>query len=133
MHIRRSDFTSPEHLGSRRLPARATFFHFQNTEQAKKVFKQFSPFYIELDGTWLFRYTTDPESLSFDKSNNDWCECQVPDSWAMRGFDRPHYTNVVMPFKEMPPEVPACNPTGVYQRSFELPEQWKNRRHHRTL
>ena len=128
MHIRRSDFTSPEHLGSRRLPARATFFHFQNTEQAKKVFKQFSPFYIELDGTWLFRYTTDPESLSFDKSNNDWCECQVPDSWAMRGFDRPHYTNVVMPFKEMPPEVPACNPTGVYQRSFELPEQWKNRR-----
>ena len=128
MHIRRSDFTSPEHLGSRRLPARATFFHFHNAEQAKKVFKQFSPFYMELDGTWLFRYTTDPESLAFDAPNEDWSECQVPDSWAMRGFDHPHYTNVVMPFKVMPPEVPECNPTGVYQRYFELPDQWKKRR-----
>jgi len=127
MNIRRSDFTSPEHLGSRRLPAKATFFHFNNIQQAKNVFKNFSPFYISLDGIWNFRYSTDPEKLSFD-DHAQWCEVNVPDSWVMRGFDHPHYTNKVMPFKEMPPEVPACNPTGIYQRTFELPDSWNNRR-----
>ncbi len=127
MEIRRSDFTSPEHLGSRRLPARASFFHFSDVEQAKKVSKEFSPFYMTLDGKWQFRYTTCPEELSFEE-NAQWSEVNVPDSWVMRGFERPQYTNVVMPFRELPPEVPAENPTGVYQRSFELPASWLERR-----
>ena len=128
MNIRLSDFTSPEHLGSRRLPARATFFHFADAQQALKVSKEFSPFYMTLDGLWKFRYTTDPESLTFEAPEEAWCEAQVPDSWAMRGFDHPHYTNVVMPFQACPPAVPAENPTGVYQRTFEIPASWQERR-----
>ena len=128
MQIRRSDFTSPEHLGSRRLPPRANFYHFPDAESAKKIFKEFSPFTMDLDGTWQFRYTTSPETLSFDAPESEWCDVKVPDCWTMRGFARPQYTNVVMPFRELPPEVPAVNPTGVYQRTFELPASWAERR-----
>ncbi|MCP6769467.1 beta-D-galactosidase subunit alpha, partial [Klebsiella pneumoniae] len=43
-------------------------------------------------------------------------------------WDLPHYTNVGMPFPGQPPEIPAVNPTGVYERAFELPEDWNDRR-----
>ena len=128
MQIRHSDFTSPEHLGSRRLPPRATFFHFADKENARQVRQAFSPYTCDLNGTWQFRYTTEPEKLSFDAPESDWVDVNVPDCWVMRGFDRPQYTNVRMPFPEMPPEVPAENPTGVYRRSFELSAEWASRR-----
>ena len=43
-------------------------------------------------------------------------------------WDRPHYTNVQMPFPGDPPETPALNPTGVYERDIEVPEAWAGRR-----
>ena len=43
-------------------------------------------------------------------------------------FDKPHYTNVQMPFGGEPPHVPEANPTGIYERTFELPESWAGRR-----
>ena len=46
----------------------------------------------------------------------------------MHGYDHPHYTNVQMPFPELPPEVPAVNPTGIYRRNFTIPETWRERR-----
>ena len=128
MQIRRNDFTSPEHLGSRRLPAAATFHHFRSAEEAKRVSFQFSPYVFDLNGTWQFRYTADPESAAFDGPGAEWSDVQVPDSWVMRGFDRPQYTNVQMPFPEPPPEVPRENPTGIYRRTFVLPENWAGRR-----
>lgn len=33
-----------------------------------------------------------------------------------------------MPFSERPPHVPADNPTGVYRRTFTVPEHWHGRR-----
>ncbi|MBR2872147.1 MAG: DUF4981 domain-containing protein [Lentisphaeria bacterium] len=128
MQIRHNDFTSPEHLGSCRLPACATFFHFDTVESAKKVFKSFSPYTMELDGEWQFRYTTDPESLVLNDPAARWSDVKVPDCWVMRGVDHPHYTNSQMPFAELPPEVPAENPTGVYRRHFTLSEKWTGRR-----
>ena len=53
---------------------------------------------------------------------DDWSEISVPGAWTMQGFDDlPHYTNVQMPFPGQPPHVPEANPTGVYERTFELP------------
>ena len=46
----------------------------------------------------------------------------------MQGFDRPIYTNVQMPFRGVPPEVPADNPTGLYRTTFKVPKAWKGRR-----
>ncbi|RYG57073.1 beta-galactosidase, partial [bacterium] len=49
-------------------------------------------------------------------------------NWTMQGYDRPHYTNVQMPFPQEPPFVPEENPTGCYRTTFELPAEWNGRR-----
>ena len=43
-------------------------------------------------------------------------------------WDKPHYTNVQMPFEGLPPEIPELNPTGIYEREFEVPADWAGRR-----
>ena len=41
----------------------------------------------------------------------------MPGTWTLQGYDKPHYTNVVMPFGNVPPSAPAAhNPTGLYRR-----------------
>ena len=45
-----------------------------------------------------------------------------------RRDDRPHYTNVQMPWPDLPPHPPAANPTGVYERDVEVPAEWAGRR-----
>ena len=49
-----------------------------------------------------------------------WSRVTVPGNWTLQGFDRPHYTNVQMPFPETPPEPPRANPTGLYRRRFSV-------------
>ncbi len=46
----------------------------------------------------------------------------------MQGYGKPHYSNIVMPFSDEPPYVPANNPTGVHARCFEIPLEWEGRR-----
>jgi beta-galactosidase len=65
-----------------------------------------------------------------------WASIKVPGAWARQGgdehynhcFDKPHYTDVTMPFKARPPKSPEKNPTGLYRRSFTIPPAWKERR-----
>ncbi|MEW1719134.1 glycoside hydrolase family 2 TIM barrel-domain containing protein [Streptomyces sp. NPDC093109] len=75
---------------------------------------------IALDGTWDFQLLPTPTS----PLGPDWKKIQVPGLWTMRedlaDGDVPHYTNVPMPFDEVPPQVPADNPTGVYRRVIQL-------------
>ena len=78
-----------------------------------------------LDGRWRFQLLFAPDA----EPGPDWAEADVPGCWTMGGFDdRPHYTNVRMPFEALPPVVPERNPTGIYERSFALPERWAGRR-----
>jgi beta-galactosidase len=46
----------------------------------------------------------------------------------MQGFGHRHYTNVQMPFPNVPPDVPDENPTGIYRNTFCLPKNWQGRR-----
>jgi beta-galactosidase len=50
-----------------------------------------------------------------------WAGITVPGNWTLQGWDKPHYTNVQMPFPESPPEPPRENPTGLYRRTFRIP------------
>ncbi len=76
---------------------------------------------IELDGRWRFQLLPAPEA----EPAAEWADADVPGCWTMQGFDdRPHYTNVQMPFAGDPPEPPADNPTGVYERDFEVAAAW---------
>jgi beta-galactosidase len=81
---------------------------------------------ISLDGTWRFQLLARPEATVDDSA---WRDIRVPSVWTMEGTsDRPIYTNIRMPFDTLPPSVPDENPTGVYERSFEVPAGWAGRR-----
>jgi beta-galactosidase len=80
---------------------------------------------IVLDGEWRFQLLARPDA----EPSAEWRQIEVPGCWTMQGTsDQPHYTNVQMPFPELPPEVPEENPTGLYERSFDLPQAWLERR-----
>ena len=80
---------------------------------------------IVLDGRWRFQLLHTPE----EEPATQWSEADVPGCWTMQGFfDLPHYTNVQMPFPGEPPHLPEVNPTGVYERDFEVPARWVARR-----
>ncbi len=135
MRFLKEFISSPEMSGLCRLAPRATFFHFDDTASALEVKKTASPYVLSLNGTWNFSYTTDPFNIddtsiadpALDRSG--WDTAPVPGCWVMHGYDHPHYTNIQMPFPQMPPSTPAENPTGIYHRDFELPEGWQGRKH----
>ena len=84
---------------------------------------------ISLDGTWRFQLLHSPT----EKIGKRWASIPVPGLWTMQEpsevfFDKPIYTNTQMPFEEHPPFVPAENPTGVYERDFEIPKSWNGQR-----
>ena len=84
---------------------------------------------ISLDGTWRFQLLHSPT----EKPGKRWASIPVPGLWTMQEpsdvfFDKPIYTNTQMPFEEHPPFVPAENPTGIYERDFEVPKSWDGKR-----
>jgi beta-galactosidase len=80
---------------------------------------------VDLDGRWRFQLLPRPDAALAQA----WSEAEVPGCWTMQGFaDKPHYTNVQMPFRGLPPSIPEANPTGVYEREAEVPAAWANRR-----
>ncbi|WP_200807960.1 glycoside hydrolase family 2 TIM barrel-domain containing protein [Demequina sp. NBRC 110056] len=69
---------------------------------------------VSLDGAWDFQLLSHPA-----QEWGEWGTTEVPSLWTMQQpADPPHYTNVPMPFDEVPPTVPERNPTGLYRRSF---------------
>ena len=86
-----------------------------------------------LSGTWQFRLVSRPELTPEDFAAPDFHErdfqpLEVPSNWTMQGYGAPHYTNIVMPFDEAPPNVPEKNPTGLYRKRFVLPERFEGKR-----
>lgn len=88
-----------------------------------------SPWRQSLNGVWEFLLLPRPDYVTGAAlAGGDWKPIQVPGNWTMQGFGTPHYTNVQMPFPQMPPSVPNDNPTGVYRRRFTLAPDWRGRR-----
>ncbi len=80
---------------------------------------------ISLDGTWRFQLLRHPD----DPLDKAWGVADVPGCWTMQDtWDVPIYTNVQMPFPGLPPTPPDANPTGIYERSFVVPDEWADRR-----
>lgn len=124
----------PELTNLNRLPARSTLVPYKTVEQARSGKREESPYYKSLNGQWSFRLVKNPESVpaNFFKPNASEAAFKpvaVPGNWTMQGYDKPHYTNVQMPWKNDPPFVPVeDNPTGLYRRQFTVPKDWKGRR-----
>ena len=81
---------------------------------------------VPLDGTWRFQLLHHPTD---QVDGAAWRDIAVPGVWTMQDtWDHPIYTNVQMPFPHRPPATPEENPTGIYERSFEVPAAWSGRR-----
>ena len=90
-------WTTPELTGVGRLPMHSV----RHTDR------------VDLDGTWRFQLLERPDA----EPGRKWRDIEVPGCWTMQDtFDKPHYTNIQMPFPGRPPEIPEANPTGVYER-----------------
>jgi len=125
----RKSWECPELPSLNRLQPRATLVPFPTPELAATLDPTRSPLYRSLDGAWEFRLVGRPEHAAAAlRRPRGWDTVDVPSLWTMQGYDRPHYTNVVMPFEGLPPHVPAENPTGIYRRSFSVPQGWRRRR-----
>lgn len=79
-----------------------------------------------LNGEWDFALFPNPELVP-DFSAISWSHLTVPGVWQLQGYGHPHYSNIVYPFPVDPPRVPTENPTGVYRRLVEVPQDWGGR------
>ncbi len=119
----------PQLTSLNKLPPRATLIPYRDATQALTMEREASPWFSSLDGTWDFQILSRPEEATEAALQaQKWASIQVPGSWTMQGFGQPHYTNVQMPFPNVPPDVPDDNPTGLYRRTFQIPEGWQGRR-----
>ena len=128
---------APEIIQINRLPARATAYPHPDARAASSKSREDSPWFLSLNGEWDFHLAHRPEEVpaefiqpGFEPSNDTpWRKMPVPGNWTLHGtFDRPHYTNLQMPFQDEPPRVPEKNPTGCYRTVLDLPESWRDRR-----
>jgi beta-galactosidase len=125
---------SPETLSLNRLPARATLYPYPTSAAAWTGDRAKSPWWQSLSGSWDFCLVGRPEDVPAEFVRLDyqpaagWSQLPVPSNWTMHGHDRPHYTNVIMPFPNPPPSVPEQNPTGLYRTTLTVPSDWSGRR-----
>ena len=137
---------SPEASGEGRLPMRSPLLPFPSAAEARSAAaagplgpSPANPWFLSLDGSWRFTLAPNPDAVPRGNgtgcfaapqfNDSSWGEIKVPGTWTLQGHDKPHYTNVVMPFGNAPPSAPAAhNPTGLYRVSFTLPPAWEQRR-----
>ncbi len=132
---------APELTSLRKLPPRATFDSYPDRDAAKAGRE--TPWRLPLNGAWAFRVEPSPDAAAAflerafagGAEAGAWSEIPVPGNWqteALRrpipGAEKPHYTNVQMPFPDQPPRVPKENPTGIYRRTFAVPAAWDGQR-----
>ncbi len=137
------DHMNPRLTGRNRLPPRSRFTSYPTVEAALAGINDGtpSPWEMSLNGDWQFQLFENPDVVP-----DDWMTfapsdtLAVPGHWQLAGtltpnggaygdLSRPHYTNWEYPFPVDPPFVPTDhNPTGVYQRVFTVPAEWKDMR-----
>jgi beta-galactosidase len=126
------DWNNLSILHKNTLPPRATFYIYDNEEDAlsRDVSKSKTH---SLSGTWKFHVTNSPmeqlsESNKFDFDTSGWGDITVPGMWQLQGYGKgPQYTNIPYPWPVDPPNVPyEDNETGYYQREFAIPESFRD-------
>ena len=125
---------------------------FSDAEAAHSLDLSRSPYFLDLNGTWKFRWCALPSKVptGFHADSYDaaaWDNITVPSPWQVYGvrngkaWDKPLYINTRYPFTYTSDySVMATrpdnytyneqmkNPVGCYRRTFTLPEGWLGRR-----
>ncbi len=151
-HANKPDFANIDVTSINRELSHSAWGVYESQAQALTCDRTASRYTLSLDGTWQFKYYDAPTDVadgfwdaSFDRA--DWATIDVPSNWERKGFGKPIYTNVVLPWDYTahepqnafphanmtgrgvpnPPYTPAANPTGCYYRTFTLPVDWDGR------
>ena len=130
-----NDWENPQLVGINKEAAHVPLFSYKSIEAALAN-DQTQTFCQLLNGNWKFNHAPNPAAAPADFYTNQfdastWSEIPVPSNWQMHGYDRPIYTNVIMPFECNPPLVPADdNPVGSYRTTFTVPADWNERTIH---
>ena len=125
---------------------------FADEEAAHSLDLRRSPYYLDLNGTWKFRWSALPGKVpsgfyADDYDVSAWDNITVPMPWQMYGvrngksWDKPLYVNTRYPFTYTDDySVMASrpdyytynesmkNPVGCYRRTFTLPAGWTGRK-----
>ncbi len=118
-----NDWESPSLTGRNRLPGRAYFFGYESVEQARTYNRSRSRGFADLSGSWRFRLFDHPGRVPAEALSHlmpGWDAVVVPHLWQLDGYGQLQYTDEGYPFPIDPPNVPANNPTGVYQRTVNV-------------
>ncbi len=123
-------YEDPLVSGINRQPSRATAYSFASVAEALVGKREQSKRYMSLNGDWDFAFALKPADAPKDfyaHKVKDWKKIPVPSSWEMQGYDKPIYKSAVYPFRPVnPPYIPQdYNGVGCYQRSFDIPKDWK--------
>lgn len=123
---------NPEVTGIGRLPPRSTFACFRSRKDALAGRNARA---LTLNGDWHFLRVAHPDAapegwVTGESGSDKWQRITVPGLWTRAADtpDKPIYTNVLMPFKAEPPQVPDDNPTGLYWRTVDIPAGWLGER-----
>ncbi|HQN03430.1 MAG TPA: glycoside hydrolase family 2 TIM barrel-domain containing protein [Rectinema sp.] len=115
-----------------RLPGRAYIKRWKDIKSALCNDESKQLGFQKLNGLWKFLYLAAPElsPIGFERTDFDdstWENIEVPSHWQLKGYGKPHYTDVYYQFPVRPPFVPRANPTGIYRHIFFLDDL--SRRH----
>ena len=128
-----NDWENPAVFGINKEKPHATYYPFEEEEQAKLNNPVKSAFYKLLNGMWSFNFSKSPETrpaefykLDYDVSG--WKKIKVPGNWEPQGYGTAIYLDEEYPFTPNPPYVPHDrNNVGSYKTNFTIPDNWKGR------
>ncbi|MFN2303631.1 MAG: sugar-binding domain-containing protein, partial [Anaerolineales bacterium] len=123
------DLENPQEFQINALPAHAWFIPFNDSEGPIPDYPENSTALMSLNGQWKFFFSAYPiqdivEIKTKFSNESKLTNISVPGCWELAGYDKPQYLNVMYPFPVNPPHVPKLNPTGIYQRQFQVPVDW---------
>jgi len=144
------DWENPRVTAINRWPAHSPWGAYSDEESA--LAGDSFLYQLCLNGEYEFRLCSCPEEAGdfWKEEASAFQKIQVPGAWELQGFGKPVYTNVhypwsyeedgctVRPWKQAdgtegglrlpdPPHLPKDNPTGLYRRTFSLPEEFEGK------
>lgn len=127
-----NDWENERIIEKGKLPARATSYSFESTEDALSGDRQKARM-ISLNGDWKFHFEPDSKNrptdfFTPDFKADEWDSIPVPSNWELKGYGQPIYTNEKYPFTPNAPKIDRTNPVGSYLTQFAVPKDWKDQR-----
>jgi beta-galactosidase len=128
------NWQNPEVFEENKLPARASFFAFENMQKALKNKQTNSSRFMSLNGDWLFLRSPNsakhPQKFyQLDYTLDRFKTIEVPSSPEFAGEGTPYYKNIDYVFPENQPFAPIdYNPVNAYVKFVEFDKKWLDMR-----